>query len=118
MTARDLATRGARVILACRDLTKGEAAAEWIREYLGTGQAKVEVARLDLSSFSSVRQFCRDLAARETRLDLLVNNAGIMFAPRAITEDGQERTLQTNHLGHFLLTNLLRNLLEAAEKAR
>ena len=55
--ATELARRGARVILACRDLTKGEAAAEWIREYLGTGQAKVEVARLDLSSFSSVADF-------------------------------------------------------------
>jgi len=116
-TALDLARRGARVILACRNMVKAEAAKAEIMEQLG-GLASLECHQLDLASFKSVRKFAAGLAARESRVDILVNNAGIMFAPREITEDGQELTMQSCHFGHFLLTSLLVDLLKAAGNAR
>jgi len=115
-TARDLAARGARVVLACRDLGKGEQARQQIEEQVGAG--KVEVMQLDLSSFQSVRMFAAELVSRETKLDILVNNAGIAFHPRHITDDGNEQVMQVNHLSPFLLTNLLLDLLKAAPEAR
>jgi len=116
-TARSLALRGARVILACRNMAKAEKAAADILEQTG-GLANLECHQLDLASFKSVRQFALNLAQRESRVDILVNNAGIIFAPREITEDGQELTMQSCHFGHFLLTNLLLDLLKAAGNAR
>lgn len=116
-TARLLALRGARVILACRNMAKAEAAAADIIQQTG-GTANIECHQLDLASFKSVRKFAKELAARESRVDILVNNAGIMFAPREVTEDGQELTMQSCHFGHFLLTNLLVDLLKAAGNAR
>ena len=113
-TARGLAARGARVVLACRDLKKGEAAANDIRVQGGS----VEVMHLDLASFASVRTFAKEFAAKFAKLDILVNNAGMAFQPKQLTEDGQEQVLQVNHLSHFLLTNLLLDLLEAAGRAR
>lgn len=113
-TARGLAARGARVVLACRDVKKGEAAANDIRVQGG----EVEVMHLDLASFASVRTFAGEFAAKFAKLDILVNNAGMAFQPRQLTEDGQEQVMQVNHLSHFLLTNLLLELLEAAGRAR
>jgi NAD(P)-dependent dehydrogenase (short-subunit alcohol dehydrogenase family) len=96
VTARELARVGARVILACRNLDKGRAAA--------AGMAgDVEVRTLDLQSLESVREFAAEVAA----VDVLVNNAGIMAVPYATTADGFESQIGTNHLGHFALTNLL-----------
>jgi NAD(P)-dependent dehydrogenase (short-subunit alcohol dehydrogenase family) len=95
-TARELARVGARVILACRNLDKGHAAAAGM-----TGN--VEVRKLDLQSLESVREFAAEVAA----VDVLVNNAGIMAVPYATTADGFESQIGTNHLGHFALTNLL-----------
>ncbi|CAH1263546.1 RDH12 [Branchiostoma lanceolatum] len=109
-TARDLARRGARVILACRDVTKAEAAAEDIRKTTGNGN--VVVLKLDLSSLASVREFAAGINEREDRLDILINNAGIMMCPQWKTKDGFEMQFGTNHLGHFLLTNLLLDLLK------
>ncbi len=96
VTARELARAGAQVILAVRNTGKGEAAA---REMSGD----VEVRRLDLQDLASVRQFADGVE----RVDVLVNNAGIMAVPQAVTSDGFESQIGTNHLGHFALTNLL-----------
>ncbi len=96
VTARELARVGAQVILAVRNTGKGEAAAQQM-----TGD--VEVRRLDLQNLASVRQFAEGVDA----VDVLINNAGIMAGPFALTEDGFESQIGTNHLGHFALTNLL-----------
>jgi NAD(P)-dependent dehydrogenase (short-subunit alcohol dehydrogenase family) len=96
VTARELARVGAHVILAVRDTGKGAAAAERM-----TGD--VEVRRLDLQDLSSVREFADGI----DMVDVLINNAGIMAADYALTADGFERHISTNHLGHFALTNLL-----------
>ncbi|XP_066280171.1 retinol dehydrogenase 12-like [Branchiostoma lanceolatum] len=115
-TARDLARRGARVILACRDVTKAEAAADDIRKTTGNGN--VVVQKLDLASLASVREFAAGINKKEGRMDLLINNAGIMMCPQWKTEDGFEMQFGTNHLGHFLLTNLLLDLLKKSAPSR
>jgi NAD(P)-dependent dehydrogenase (short-subunit alcohol dehydrogenase family) len=114
VAARELARAGATVKLACRDTAKGETAASECRE--GSADAEVEVLALDLSDLSSVRGFASDLAAE--RIDLLVNNAGVMATPRRETADGFELQLGTNHLGHFALTGLLLDKLRASPDAR
>jgi NAD(P)-dependent dehydrogenase (short-subunit alcohol dehydrogenase family) len=104
-TARVLAARGASVVLAVRDTDKGKAAAARIA---GTAPgATVTVQPLDLASLDSVRAAAGELRARHPRIDLLVNNAGVMFTPRQATRDGFELQFGTNHLGHFALTGLL-----------
>src|SRR5690348_1590696 len=104
-TARVLAARGASVVLAVRDTEKGKAAAARIA---GTAPgANVMVQPLDLTSLDSVRAAAGELRARHARIDLLVNNAGVMFPPRQATRDGFELQFGTNHLGHFALTGLL-----------
>ncbi|XP_078593080.1 retinol dehydrogenase 13-like [Branchiostoma floridae x Branchiostoma japonicum] len=115
-TARDIAKRGARVILACRDLTKAEAAAAEIRQDTGNGNVVVE--KLNLASLDSVREFAAKVNAGESRLDILINNAGIMTCPQWKTEDGFEMQFGTNHLGHFLLTNLLLDKLKKSAPSR
>jgi NAD(P)-dependent dehydrogenase (short-subunit alcohol dehydrogenase family) len=104
-TARVLAARGASVVLAVRDTEKGKRAAARIA---GTAPgANVTVQPLDLTSLDSVRAAAADLRARHPRIDLLINNAGVMFTPRQATGDGFELQLGTNHLGPFALTGLL-----------
>ncbi|XP_054933561.1 retinol dehydrogenase 12-like isoform X2 [Dermacentor andersoni] len=104
-TARELARRNARVILACRNPVKAKEAADDI--HASTGRSVV-LMQLDLCSLNSVRQFARHVLATEPRLDVLILNAGMMSPPnREETEDGFEATFQANHLGHFLLTHLL-----------
>ena len=104
-TARVLAGRGASVVLAVRDIEKGKRAAARIA---GTAPgADVMVQQLDLTSLDSVRAAAEELRARHPRIDLLVNNAGVMFTPKQTTGDGFELQLATNHLGHFALTGLL-----------
>jgi NAD(P)-dependent dehydrogenase (short-subunit alcohol dehydrogenase family) len=104
-TARELARAGARVLIACRSTAKGDQAAASIRAVVP--HAAVEVAPLDLADLSSVRAFAESHATSGSRLDLLINNAGIMAAPRRLTKDGFESQFGTNHLGHFALTGLL-----------
>ncbi|XP_022107531.1 retinol dehydrogenase 13-like isoform X2 [Acanthaster planci] len=115
-TARDLARRGARVILACRDLAKAQAALAEIRE--DTGNRNLTVVKLDLASLASVRECAEKIKAEESRLDILINNAGIMMCPEWKTEDGFEMQFGVNHLGHFLLTNLLLDLIKSSTPAR
>src|SRR6266436_3226871 len=104
-TARVLAARGASVVLAVRDTGKGKAAAARIA---GTAPgADVTVQPLDLASLDSVRAAAAELRARHPRIDLLINNAGVMLPPKQATVDGFELQLGTNHLGHFALTGLL-----------
>jgi NAD(P)-dependent dehydrogenase (short-subunit alcohol dehydrogenase family) len=114
VTARELARAGATVVLACRNVRKGEAAAAEIGAALPG--ARLQVAELDLSSLVSVRRFAEALELDE--LALLINNAGIMMTPQQQTADGFELQFGTNHLGHFALTGLLLNRLGRAESAR
>ena len=115
-TARVLAVKGARVIMAVRDTDKGDAVAEAIRtRHPGVS---VEVQRLDLAALASVKRFSQGTRTRLTRLDLLINNAGVMAPPQGETKDGFELQFGTNHLGHFALVGHLLPLLEATEGAR
>ncbi|XP_069174335.1 retinol dehydrogenase 11 isoform X1 [Procambarus clarkii] len=115
--ARDLARRGARVILACRDTNKAQKVADDIMRT--TGNRKVAVRKLDTSDLASVRKFARGILATETALHVLVNNAGIVgMTERKLTSDGLELTMATNHFGHFLLTNMLLGLLKDSAPSR
>ena len=104
-TAQVLAARGASVVLAVRDIEKGKRAAARIA---GTAPgANVMVQPLDLTSLDSIRAAAGELRARHPRIDLLINNAGVMLTPKQTTRDGFELQFATNHLGHFALTGLL-----------
>ncbi|XP_059187980.1 dehydrogenase/reductase SDR family member 13-like [Centropristis striata] len=113
-TALGLAKRGARVILACRNKDKAEAAAFDIRRETGNNQ--VVFMQLDLASFKSVRRFAETFLKTEPRLDILINNAGVLGPGR--TEDGFGMAFGVNHLGHFLLTNLLLERLQQCGSSR
>ena len=76
----------------------------------------MKVKKCDLASFASVREFCRQINKEERRVDILINNAGMVTMERSLTEDGQEMQFQTNHLSHFLLTNLLLDKLKASKR--
>ncbi|XP_076456833.1 retinol dehydrogenase 11-like [Babylonia areolata] len=117
-TAQELASRGARVILACRSLERGEEARR--KMVAATGNEAVDVYRLDLSDFSSVRQFAEQVKEKEQRLDILVNNAGIFAGalPPTPTDQGLDMTLTVNHLGPYLLTRLLIDLLKRSAPSR
>ena len=105
-----LADRGAQVVLAVRDIDKGKAAAA--RIVGASPRADVTVQPLDLGSLQSIRTAAEELKAAYPRIDLLINNAGVMYPPRQTTKDGFELQFGTNHLGHFALTGLLlENLL-------
>ena len=112
-TARGLAALGARVILTARDKERGEAALSAIRS--AVEDAAVELLPLDLSSQQSVREMAGAFADRYDRLDVLINNAGVFTAKRTLTAEGLELMFATNHLGPFLLTNLLLDHLKATE---
>lgn len=110
-TARTLAERGARVVIAVRDVEKGKLAA-------GRIEGDVAVQPLDLTSLDSVRSAASELRATYPRIDLLINNAGVMYPPRKTTSDGFELQLGTNHLGHFALTGLLLDRLLPVSDSR
>ena len=115
-TARALAVKGAHVVLACRSEAKGSDAANRIRNE--TPSSAVELMRLDLASLDSVRAFAAELEAKHERLDLLINNAGIMVPPESRTEDGLELQIGVNFFGHFALTGLLLDTLIATPGSR
>ena len=115
-TAIDLAKRGGKIYIACRDKTRGESALVDIRRE--SGSDKVYFLQLDLASLKSVREFSKKFHQLESKLDILINNAGVMACPKSTTEDKFETQIGTNHLGHFLLTNLLLDLLKSSAPSR
>lgn len=108
-TARALAKNGATVVMACRNLDKANPKAEEIR--VDNPSGSVEVMELDLSDLESVRRFADAFRAKHSRLDLLINNAGIMVPPYGKTAQGFETQFGVNHLGHFALTGSLLDLI-------
>jgi NAD(P)-dependent dehydrogenase (short-subunit alcohol dehydrogenase family) len=114
--ARVLASRGARVILACRDTARARDAADRIRA--AAPGAGLGLVRLDLASLASVREAAGELRSVCGQIDLLINNAGVMMTPYGVTADGFERQLGINHLGHFALTGLLLDRLAGLPGAR
>ncbi|MBX8688472.1 SDR family NAD(P)-dependent oxidoreductase [Mycobacterium sp. 20091114027_K0903767] len=104
-TAKALAAKGAHVVLAVRNVDKGEAAVEWISR--SVPDADLELQRLDLGSLTSVREAADEIRAKHDTIDLLINNAGVMYPPKETTADGFELQFGTNHLGHFALIGLL-----------
>ena len=115
-TAVALAEKGATVIMACRNLVKSQAALDALKAQVPN--ADVELMQLDLANLESVRQLADEFKAKYDRLDLLINNAGIMMVPFAMTVDGFESHFGTNHLGHFALTGLLLDRILATPGAR
>ena len=116
VVARELARKGALVVLACRNTDKGRAALAEVKAVASGPEPELE--KLDLADLSSVRSFADRFAANHDGLDRLINNAGVMASPRRHTADGFELHLGTNHLGHFALTNLLLPLMEGRADAR
>jgi protochlorophyllide reductase len=106
-TARVLTARGATVVLACRDVARGETAADRIAADTTNERDRLRIVPLDLASLASVRAAADEIRASYPQLDLLVNNAGVMAIPFRRSADGVELTFAVNHLGHFALTGLL-----------
>ncbi|WP_067966534.1 SDR family NAD(P)-dependent oxidoreductase [Mycolicibacter icosiumassiliensis] len=115
-TAEILAGHGALVVLAVRDREKGNAAAKRINSV--SPQARVEVQELDLSSLASVREAAEAVGTAHPRIDLLINNAGVMYTPKQHTVDGFELQFAVNHLGHFALTGLLLPRMMRVKRSR
>jgi len=115
-TTRALAKKGATIIMACRNLEKAETVCEMIQEE--SRNPNIEVMKLDLASLKSIRNFTREFSARYQKLNVLINNAGIFCMKREETEEGFEKTMGVNHLGHFLLTYELLPILEKTSEAR
>lgn len=116
-TAAALASMGARVLLTARNADKGRAAVAAIAERLH-GEAAVQLVVFDLANLASVREGAAEILEQAPRLDVLVNNAGLVLTERAETVDGYEATFAINHLGPFLLTNLLLERLAGSTPAR
>ena len=115
-TSRALARAGARVLMGCRDQQRADRAFDDIKSEVP--EAQIEIVSLDLASLDSVRAAASDVANRTDRLDVLVNNAGVMAIPRHETADGFEMQFGTNHLGHFALTGLLLDRILRAPSSR
>ena len=113
---RVLSYKSPTIIMACRNLEKAENAKNIILEE--NPQAQLNLMQIDLSKLSSVKNFAKTFTEKYNKLDILFNNAGVMFAPKTITEDGLELHMAANHYGHFVLTGLLLNQLSKAENAR
>ncbi|KAM9553352.1 retinol dehydrogenase 12-like isoform 2-T2 [Salvelinus alpinus] len=115
-TALDLAKRGARIIMACRDMEKAEGALKEVIQ--GSGSQNVVIKKLDLSNTKSIREFAETINKEETKLNILINNAGVMMCPYGKTADGFEMQIGVNHNGHFLFTHLLIDLIKRSTPAR
>jgi len=115
-TARDLAARGARVIMACRDMKKCESVRKEI--VMESSNKYVYCRQCDLASMESIRQFAKRFNEEESRLDILINNAGVMRCPKSLTSEGIEMQLGVNHMGHFLLTHLLLDKIKESKPSR
>src|SRR5215813_12138657 len=115
-TVRGLADLGATVVMLCRDRARGEAALAEIKR--NSRVDNVSLMLCDLASQSSIRVFAKEFKSRYSRLDVLVNNAGVYLRRQTLTEDGIEMTFAVNHLAYFLLTDLLLDLLKRSSPAR
>jgi len=115
-SVKAFALKGAQVTMACRSMTKGEEAKKRIVRFLPS--ADINVMELDLTDLKSIRNFATNFKKNHTRLDVLLNNAGIMMVPYSLTKDGFESQLGTNHLGPFALTGLLLGVLKTTPKSR
>jgi retinol dehydrogenase 12 len=118
VTARELARKGATVIAVSRDERRGEEAVRAIRAELGGRAGEVSLMQCDFASQRSIRDFSDAFHAKYDRLDVLVNNAGAILGERTLTVDGYESTFAVNHLGYFLVTNLLLDLLKKSAPSR
>jgi NAD(P)-dependent dehydrogenase (short-subunit alcohol dehydrogenase family) len=117
-TAEALAAKGAHVLMACRNAEKGERARAEVAEAAATAAPEPTLVALDLADLASVRAAAKAVSEQVDRLDVLINNAGVMAVPYAETVDGFEVQLATNHLGHYALTGLLLPVLLQAQKPR
>lgn len=115
-TATGLANLGAKVVMVCRDEERGRSAREEVIS--ATGNESIDLLIADLSSNRSIRQLADTVLSKYEQLHVLVNNAGAYLGKRTLTEDGLETTFALNHLGYFLLTNLLLDLLKSSAPAR
>jgi NAD(P)-dependent dehydrogenase (short-subunit alcohol dehydrogenase family) len=115
-TALNLAKMGARVVMVCRNPEKGEAAMSEIQAK--SGNSKIELMLANLSSMAAIRILAKEYKASHDRLDVLINNAGVVPWKRSLTVDGMELTFAVNHLAPFLLTNLLLDTIKASAPAR
>jgi retinol dehydrogenase-12 len=115
--AVEIARHGVHVVVAARNPTKAAAAVAEI-ESRGDARGRVEAMPIDLASFASVRAFAQAFLAKHDRVDILLNNAGLVLRKRVVTVDGHESQFQINHLGHFLLTSLLQDALRNGAPAR
>lgn len=116
ITAQELARMGAHVVMVARSRERGETALAEIKT--ATGSSQIDLLLADLSSQESIRQLANDFKARYNKLDVLVNNAGAIFLQRQESVDGLEMTFALNHLGYFLLTNQLLDVIKASTPAR
>lgn len=110
--ARYLGEKGGDIVMVCRSVEKGKAARKTLSSQV---KGKVDLIQMDLSNMSSIRRAAEDLRKRCSKIDALVNNAGIMMTPQQKTVDGFDLQMASNHLGHFLWSGLLLDLVEAAE---
>lgn len=113
-SVKAFAEKGAEVILTSRSIEKGEAA----KAKIGKVKGKIEVMELDLMDFASIKGFAENFKKKYNRLDVLLNNAGIMTTPYFLTKDGLEAQNRTNHFGHFALTGQLFDLIKNTPKSR
>ena len=112
ITALDMAKRGAKVVMLCRDMRRAEPAAADIRSQVEG--AEVVVVRMDLASLDSIKEAVDILKKTVSKVDILINNAGVMMCPLSRTKDGFEMQIGTNHFGHFYLTILLMAMIKKA----
>jgi NAD(P)-dependent dehydrogenase (short-subunit alcohol dehydrogenase family) len=116
VAARELARMGATVVMVCRNAARGQVALQEIRR--DSGSDRIELLLADLASQADIRRVSAEFRARHARLDVLLNNAGLYCPTRTLTADGIETTFAVNHLGYFLLTHLLLDVLKASPSAR
>ncbi|CAH1791842.1 unnamed protein product, partial [Owenia fusiformis] len=117
-TAMELARLGGKVIMACRNPESEQAKRTRFDIIDTTHNRNVHLKKLDLASLKSIQEFAEEINKEEDKLDVLINNAGVMRCPKLLTEDGFEMQLGVNHLGHFLLTNLLLEKLKTSAPSR
>jgi len=115
-TARALAVKGAEVTIGCRDAARGAQVVETIKATAGSGAVHVDA--LDLLDQASIQAFAESVCARHPQVHMLINNAGVMGCPLGRSPEGWELQFATNHMGHFLLTNLLLGALQAGAPSR